>query len=141
MIKNMLIVSLSILSVVCIFYTSNNVFANPIITQTPTGTTDDNPINDLKILNYHGYHKGNYLYVIGEVVNNSTSQTFSFVKLTFKLYNVNKEFIGTYETYLSSFTLSPGATDTFKAMIGDTDVYSSIDDVTSYTINISARMN
>ena len=92
----------------------------------------------LHIENDHGVHKGDYFYIIGQAINNST-ESLNFVKITADLYDKDQKFIGTYYTYANQLQLGPNEQTAFKCIIGDTDVVTSVDDIAFYQLSIDAK--
>jgi len=57
------------------------------------------------------------LLITGEVVNNSTTVTYKYVKIRAYVYDSDGNEIGTEYSYLSSDQLAPGATSTFSIYV------------------------
>jgi len=118
--------------------TSKAQIPTPTINMTSSNETQQHE-QGLHLENYHGVNKGDYFYIMGEVINNS-SDTLNFVKVSTKLFDKDHHFIGTYFTYADDLQLGPYKTSTFKSIIGDTDVFTSVDDIAYYQMSVSGRV-
>jgi hypothetical protein len=80
---------------------------------------------------------GRTLYIVGEVINDSTD-ILSSVKVVATLYNANNEVVGTDSTYLEiNNNFYPGEKSPFKIMITNDD--GPVQQLSSYTLAVDWR--
>ena len=73
-------------------------------------------ISDLEVLSQHTYIDGRYLYIVGEVRNN-TDNPMSYVRLVATLYDKDAKVTGTNSTFSELKTISPASKSPFKISI------------------------
>lgn len=75
-------------------------------------TTKRNPI---KILGWRWYQEGEYVYVVGEVKNNSRN-SLKYVKIVASFYKYNDRFLQSEYTYTELSVIPPGGVSPFEIM-------------------------
>ena len=92
-------------------------------------------LKGLNITSTSSYTSGDYLYVVGEVSNNS-GEDHDYMKVSVTLYNESDNVIGVTTAYVDADTLRNGSSSPFKMMIGESDV-SDISQIKSIKLSIS----
>ncbi len=92
--------------------------------------------SDLNITSVSDYTKGDYFYIVGEVLNKAVEGK-EFVKISATFYDEGNTVIGTAFTYTDPSEIPPGESSPFKFIINTNDV-TDLNAIKSYKLMISS---
>jgi hypothetical protein len=103
-------------------------------------TGDTKSPQTFTITDLHGYVKDDFFYIIGSMVNNYDNNDYRFVNIHANLYDKNHSLIGTAETYADDDIVKPEIPTTFKIIVTDGMVFSSINDIATFEIKVNGQV-